>query len=274
MECISKETFKVQTKTSLAFSIDKIIGTNRERSTEQVHNKTEHDCLNPVTEKERKDVNEQTGESFKPVRRRSDVMQAEMLKYQTQYQHAASLLKSEMQKRQLTSYLARDMYDVNMNSVPYLHPAFMLGRMCPDEYKAQIFQNLSALQQQWPNMNKDALYSLDLLRMSEVKGLTSQLNHLPEHMPRPDKKMTDSSQQDTNTPKEKSSDLNKQSDKHSVGSGSSQDDGTQDSVQVASPDKKGVPKTQKSFSCPECGKLFNAHYNLTRHMPVHTGKGL
>ncbi|CAL8115522.1 unnamed protein product [Orchesella dallaii] len=27
----------------------------------------------------------------------------------------------------------------------------------------------------------------------------------------------------------------------------------------------------KSFTCPECGKIFNAHYNLTRHMPVHTG---
>lgn len=28
---------------------------------------------------------------------------------------------------------------------------------------------------------------------------------------------------------------------------------------------------QKMFTCPECGKIFNAHYNLTRHMPVHTG---
>ncbi|XP_055331485.1 fez family zinc finger protein erm-like isoform X2 [Paramacrobiotus metropolitanus] len=27
----------------------------------------------------------------------------------------------------------------------------------------------------------------------------------------------------------------------------------------------------KTFVCPECGKVFNAHYNLTRHMPVHTG---
>ncbi|OQR68082.1 fez family zinc finger protein-like [Tropilaelaps mercedesae] len=27
----------------------------------------------------------------------------------------------------------------------------------------------------------------------------------------------------------------------------------------------------KTFPCPECGKVFNAHYNLTRHMPVHTG---
>ena len=29
---------------------------------------------------------------------------------------------------------------------------------------------------------------------------------------------------------------------------------------------------QKTYPCPQCGKIFNAHYNLTRHMPVHTGK--
>ncbi|XP_037803038.1 fez family zinc finger protein 2-like [Penaeus monodon] len=33
----------------------------------------------------------------------------------------------------------------------------------------------------------------------------------------------------------------------------------------------GVAKPAKTFTCPECGKVFNAHYNLTRHMPVHTG---
>lgn len=28
---------------------------------------------------------------------------------------------------------------------------------------------------------------------------------------------------------------------------------------------------QKVYTCEHCGKVFNAHYNLTRHMPVHTG---
>ena len=32
-----------------------------------------------------------------------------------------------------------------------------------------------------------------------------------------------------------------------------------------------VEKPVKQISCPVCGKKFNAHYNLTRHMPVHTG---
>lgn len=27
----------------------------------------------------------------------------------------------------------------------------------------------------------------------------------------------------------------------------------------------------KTYPCPHCDKVFNAHYNLTRHMPVHTG---
>lgn len=46
-----------------------------------------------------------------------------------------------------------------------------------------------------------------------------------------------------------------------------------------SPSSTGSPSTaastpnnkQKQFACPDCGKVFNAHYNLTRHMPVHTG---
>ncbi|OWA53574.1 Fez family zinc finger protein 2 [Hypsibius exemplaris] len=33
----------------------------------------------------------------------------------------------------------------------------------------------------------------------------------------------------------------------------------------------GAPMKSKPFVCPDCGKEFNAHYNLTRHMPVHTG---
>ncbi|XP_054711067.1 fez family zinc finger protein 1-like [Uloborus diversus] len=35
--------------------------------------------------------------------------------------------------------------------------------------------------------------------------------------------------------------------------------------------KRSNHNKQKTFTCPECGKIFNAHYNLTRHMPVHTG---
>jgi uncharacterized Zn-finger protein len=33
----------------------------------------------------------------------------------------------------------------------------------------------------------------------------------------------------------------------------------------------GSSYEKKKFECRDCGKQFNAHYNLTRHMPVHTG---
>ncbi|XP_061584694.1 fez family zinc finger protein 2 [Cololabis saira] len=33
----------------------------------------------------------------------------------------------------------------------------------------------------------------------------------------------------------------------------------------------GADGKHKNFTCEVCGKVFNAHYNLTRHMPVHTG---
>ncbi len=39
----------------------------------------------------------------------------------------------------------------------------------------------------------------------------------------------------------------------------------------APPSGAAVNKGNKTFTCLECGKVFNAHYNLTRHMPVHTG---
>nr|XP_033813728.1 fez family zinc finger protein 1 [Geotrypetes seraphini] len=36
--------------------------------------------------------------------------------------------------------------------------------------------------------------------------------------------------------------------------------------------KASAPSSKpKVFTCEVCGKVFNAHYNLTRHMPVHTG---
>ena len=37
------------------------------------------------------------------------------------------------------------------------------------------------------------------------------------------------------------------------------------------PGSSSDPSKPKTYPCNECGKVFNAHYNLTRHMPVHTG---
>ncbi|XP_017290867.1 fez family zinc finger protein 1 [Kryptolebias marmoratus] len=39
-------------------------------------------------------------------------------------------------------------------------------------------------------------------------------------------------------------------------------------ARISGPCPSSKPKV---FTCEVCGKVFNAHYNLTRHMPVHTG---
>lgn len=44
------------------------------------------------------------------------------------------------------------------------------------------------------------------------------------------------------------------------------------SVKPRSTTPTGVATSQKVYTCEHCGKVFNAHYNLTRHMPVHTGE--
>ena len=40
---------------------------------------------------------------------------------------------------------------------------------------------------------------------------------------------------------------------------------------ISNTGNKASVNQPKTFPCTECGKVFNAHYNLTRHMPVHTG---
>ena len=46
------------------------------------------------------------------------------------------------------------------------------------------------------------------------------------------------------------------------------------SLDSSSTEGKSSINQPKTFPCTECGKIFNAHYNLTRHMPVHTGKSI
>jgi hypothetical protein len=46
-------------------------------------------------------------------------------------------------------------------------------------------------------------------------------------------------------------------------------------LQCAAPKRASVDfstsDSKQKFECKECGKLFTAQYNLTRHLPVHTG---
>ncbi|TGZ57205.1 hypothetical protein CRM22_009987 [Opisthorchis felineus] len=39
----------------------------------------------------------------------------------------------------------------------------------------------------------------------------------------------------------------------------------------SSQEEQEASNAGRTYVCPECGKVFTAHYNLTRHMPIHTG---
>lgn len=44
-------------------------------------------------------------------------------------------------------------------------------------------------------------------------------------------------------------------------------------VQVSlSPNPPNEDAKSKLFECKDCGKAFSAHYNLARHLPIHTGE--
>lgn len=265
MEYISRPDKFKGPRSSLAFSIDKIIGNNDKEGTTEATSKNKNVSVKTSATNDEK---EDTRRSFQPVKRVPSPFQMEMLKQQEHFQQASTVLKTEMQKRQLTSYFARDIYDVNMNAVPYLHPAFMFRRMCPDEYKAQIFQNLSALHQHWPNFHKETLCTLDSLKSVQTSSHEhhvqniNQLKTLPENADR-----------SSHVPKEQSMDVNMKTSKRETLNATSHEESNQVEADTStSQGRKVVAKSQKSFSCPECGKLFNAHYNLTRHMPVHTGR--
>lgn len=266
MESISRQE-KGRPKSSLTFSIDKIIGKiDKEELPKETADNKDVSALSVEKVEKR---------SFQPVKGASSPFQMEMLTQNEHYSQVTSAMKTEMQKRQLTSYFARDVLDVNMNAVPYLHPAFVLGRMCSDEYKAQIFQNLSALHQHWPSFHKDAFYSFDLLNPQDLKAFSVQTSPHEHNAQSIDKlkSMSDHTKRVSHLSKGQSMEVNMKASKHeSLNAISQEDSNPTETDNTPSPGRKVAGKSQKSFSCPECGKLFNAHYNLTRHMPVHTGR--
>ncbi|KAK6176534.1 hypothetical protein SNE40_014801 [Patella caerulea] len=181
----------------------------------------------------------------------------------------------------------RDSMDLNSSRFhPYFHPAFTLPRTNYDEYHAQLLRNYSLLHQSGLTMSKDRLYSnLELLKYSNMQQLLSQQRAVasaqPELSPRRDR-INSYSKEKLPEPRkitEKILDVDG-SDKdnfpsHKLDNSLDSSQNTEKSYTASEEEnmkgKKVINKSQKTFTCQECGKVFNAHYNLTRHMPVHTG---
>lgn len=279
---------KMSAKPSLAFSIDKIMGTTKtsdKKAETELNNESECVGSEGIAEQEVRDCSslvESDKSSFKPVKRSKNFVEEDYNKQHeflaTQYQHAAAVIKNELHKRQMLPYMGRDMFDVNMNSVSCLHPAFMFGRMTPEEYRAQILQNISVLHNQWPNINKDNSHMIDSLSWSNMFPPTER--KLPPDQEKTQEKNNDQQTiQQHRTPDYSPRSREEGSLHRSDGRASTGEDvkkveeleRAKEGVTSQGNVKRLISKSQKSFSCPECGKLFNAHYNLTRHMPVHTG---
>ncbi|KAH3827811.1 hypothetical protein DPMN_129754 [Dreissena polymorpha] len=290
-------------KPALTFSIDKIMGNNRAEisGTEEKQRKGEitsksakdagsNNVAKPSNRRKRlfdeKCENDKNEKGFQPVRnlKTDHGIYDEIMKHQVlmaaQYQHAAALLTAETNKHHVMSFIPRDFYDVNRNAFACVHPAFAMGRTSKEEYRAHLMHNFHD-QHNWSHVvkNKDVSYDgTDFL--NSVYPQMSRKSSNPE---------TDYSagQQNLDYARKYVANSEKQA---ALDSGSDETSSDSSGVaQVPEPDvaiqspseesshgavasRKTTGKAQKSFSCPECGKLFNAHYNLTRHMPVHTGR--
>lgn len=172
--------------------------------------------------------------------------------------------------------------------LPYMHPAFLMGRM--SEYQAQLLR-------QYPSLYSGH-YMPGPYEMKSPNKMTP-----PRHSsPRPSSPPREDDTLDLSMkskPDDEDDDFvnvvnddDEDEEAERASAAASPSSISSDSITRAdtsmtsytsegsvsekkSPKSPGSPgkdnKNNKTFTCPECGKVFNAHYNLTRHMPVHTG---
>ena len=296
MECVSvAEKHPRNVASGLTFSIDKIIGLKTDvkhsEKTENFVNETEkssNDLESPVGErpksKEIEKTVEKVAEKSGPISlevKHLDHQKVELYSENkgkhlqvTSNENGAVLYDTDLQRRNFLAFQGREFQDINMNIMSYLHPAFLLGRMNPEEYRAHFLHNYY-LQHQNPHIGKDASYALDLYKMANAQYFNSQT---PQDFKK--QRLSDSlhtSEQLHHTegdlkqkPKFETKETNFGIPK--IGEGTTKEVSSETTKEfLETRDKKFQNKTQKTFTCQECGKMFNAHYNLTRHMPVHTG---
>ncbi|XP_071170998.1 uncharacterized protein [Mytilus edulis] len=147
-----------------------------------------------------------------------------------------------------------------------VHPAFTMGRMPNEEYQAYLLRYYSLLPTntltsfgKYLDLKSPSLKRYPSTTKASRFELQDKIHRSPSN-----EKITPVRDINDNTKENPLSDFIK-NEKETTKE-------ADDPIKVQqSKGKKMVSKTQKTFTCPECGKIFNAHYNLTRHMPVHTG---
>ncbi|XP_064633471.1 fez family zinc finger protein erm-like [Lineus longissimus] len=175
---------------------------------------------------------------------------------------------------------------------PYMHPAFLLGGIT--DYNQTMLRHYSNLQLNGLTYAKDAMEKANMdasLKLSAMQSY-SRKPVFPSDISRPrsgelsPRKSPNHSPTGSTKHDDETLDLSLKATKsvdNSYLSGGESSGRNSDALSVSEstsscnmnpstpPAKRTATKSQKTFTCPECGKIFNAHYNLTRHMPVHTG---
>ncbi|KAK3590334.1 hypothetical protein CHS0354_011337 [Potamilus streckersoni] len=257
-----------QMKPSLTFSIEKIIGSSpKKNSAEPDEDKRTQRFLMTGTEpigQDARNVDQDNTDNNERAKIRETVEQTFLA---THYQQATAgaVLNVEMQRRPSHSYDGRSVQDVTL--WPYLHPAFVFGRLPIDEYRAQILQHLTFSQQYHFGMKNYPLCALDLYKLASTQYSSQKGFHRRSDIDQSQGKKTATvadARQATGVERDTDNGQINDSDRNIV----IEDSKNENAILKI---KKSTIKSQKTFKCPECGKVFNAHYNLTRHMPVHTG---
>lgn len=150
----------------------------------------------------------------------------------------------------------------NYYGIPSLvHPAFSPGRSQRDEYQAYLLRYYSML----PTNALSSFARYFDMRSPTARKYSPGKTH--DNIDRP------SFSEKHQPPKDVNGNTKVPEPENHVKKETSPKQENDDSSSTSIPNKgkKLISKSQKTFTCPECGKIFNAHYNLTRHMPVHTG---
>ncbi|OWF35018.1 zinc finger protein 808-like [Mizuhopecten yessoensis] len=191
------------------------------------------------------------------------------------------LVGRDVLRKNSTPNMIRDNRDYMMAGYQScLHPAFFIGRMSLEEYQNYLVRNYSIFQQQFPSYSSkgrepsiDYLKSLSIQKFHE-SGKFGTRENINAFGSRTEEKLPEKNESLPFNIKTKFEERKVQNITENNGQPLGEKkihENNNESDPVSSKMKKIANKSQKTFTCQECGKVFNAHYNLTRHMPVHTG---
>lgn len=192
------------------------------------------------------------------------------------------LVGRDVMRKHSTPSMIRDNRDYLMAGYQScLHPAFFIGRMSLEEYQNYLLRNYSIFQQHFPAYSSkvrdpslEYLKSLSFQKFHESEKFGMRENNININSTHRSEKILEKKEISPVNILTKLEDghAQKLSENNGQPLGEKRiQENNNESDAVTSKLKKITNKSQKTFTCQECGKVFNAHYNLTRHMPVHTG---